>query len=118
MLLRGSNFAGGKRAWNSDVTVRIAWSVTAWASSVEISRTMLMICVLVSSMIRCDSTTCADRPDRRRASASSPVPVSPTSPWQPSASAAHSGSTRARHRVETEKRLANRIEEPPTEGDA
>ena len=60
--MRVSNFAGGKRAWNSVVTVKIIPSTTAWASAGETSFTMLISCVLVSSMIRCDSTTCDGSP--------------------------------------------------------
>ena len=115
LLSPGSNFAGGKRAWYSDVAVQIPWATARSLSSGETRRTMFKICVLVSSMIRCDSTTCALSPGSQTGVAV-PVPVSPTSPWQPRARAAHSGSTRACHRVGTENRLACRIEEPPTEG--
>ena len=118
MVLRDSNFAGGKRALNSVITSKTTMSMTAWASSGDTTFTMLMSCVLVSSMIRCCSTTCEGSPGSQTGVMVVPVPVSPTSPWQPSKSAAQSGSTRAGHRVETEERLANRIEEPPTEGDA
>ena len=80
---------------------------------------MFMSCVLVTNAIRCGATTCvgSDASQIGVSLEDPPAPVSPTSPWQPNARAAHSGSTPARHRVETEKRLAYRIEEPPTEGD-
>ena len=110
---------GGRREPGNDVdvTLNTLLSTTDWASSVETSLTMLMSCVLVTKPIRWSAMTWVGSPALHSGVVVLPPPVSPTTPWQPNESAAHSGNTAAHHGVETDKRLTCRIEEPPTEGD-